>query len=271
MFSRLTPVVKSILIVTIGLFLIQMFTGQRGSLVTGYLSLYHIDSPFFQPYQFLTYMLLHADFFHLLFNMLAVFMFGPALEHYLGEKRFLTLYLVCGLGAGALYMGIHYWEVQQVTDAFQAVLRGPSEINVVALRDQMGDSFFKRNPDIAALFEALIARPSSSTYLAQVGQVFDEYRAMVVNTPMLGASGAVFGLLMAMALIYPNQTIMIFPLPIPIKMKWFVLIYGALELVNGVRRVPGDNVAHFAHIGGMVFALVLVYVWKKQGGTWRRQ
>ncbi len=217
MFFRLTPITKNLLILNVGVFIIQAMTGTQGfienSPVTEYGAMYPIAGKNFMPFQVITHMFLHGGFTHLLFNMLPVLFFGPMLESALGQKRFLIMYMVCGIGAGLFYSGVQYLEW------------------TVRLQDA----------------------PEGATQY-----VFDNLNGMV------GASGAVFGILMMAALLFPNTRIMLLFPPIPMKMKYFALMYGILELVQGAQFNPRGNVAHFAHVGGMLFAFILLQIWKRQ-------
>src|SRR5690606_1871104 len=167
-----------------------------------------VHSVFFQPHQLLTHMFLHGSLEHILFNMLALWMFGSILENVWGGKRFLTFYILCGLGAAVLHIVVLYFEMEPVMEAFRQL---PSQHQL-----------------------ELIESPTFK-----------------VNVATVGASGAVFGCLAAFGYLFPNTLIMLYFL-FPIKAKWFVIIYGALELALAVRNSAGDNVAHFAHVGGAI-------------------
>ncbi len=186
-----TVVVNLIIINCLGLMATTIFPT-----LSLYLGLHSPQSPMFKLYQVVTYMFLHGSLSHLFFNMFALWMFGRTLENIMGAKRFLTYYMVCGVGAGLLQLGI----------------------GVV-----------------------------SPYYLT------------------VGASGAVFGLLLAFGMLFPNAVIMLLIPPIPIKAKWFVVIYGVLELFLGMGNFSGDNIAHFAHLGGMLWGLGLLLYWRKTG------
>ncbi|MFK7900240.1 MAG: rhomboid family intramembrane serine protease [Cyclobacteriaceae bacterium] len=219
--QRLTPIVKNIIFLNVGFFILQMLTANSIFNIKYYLSLYNFHSDRFLPFQYITYMFLHADFMHLLFNMLPIYFFGAHLEELLGERKFILFYLVCGIGAGILYSFVHNYEINTLIESKSLLFES---------------------------YEHLVAN-----------------RKYLQDIPMLGASGAVFGVLMASALYFPNATLVLFPIPIPIKMKYFVMIYAVIELYSGVYRAKGDNVAHFAHLGGMVFAYLLVTYWRKRG------
>ena len=165
------------------------------------LGLHSLNSGSFALYQLITYQFTHLQFFHLFFNMFALFMFGRALENYWGPSRFFTYYMVTGIGAGLIQLAVCY---------FQGI-----------------------------------------------------------TTFTIGASGAVFGILLAFGMIFPNVTLMIIPIPIPVKAKYLVIGYGLLELWMGIGNRAGDNVAHFAHLGGMLFGIILILYWRKKNGNFR--
>ena len=164
-------------------------------------------------------MFLHGGFMHIFWNMLILWMFGSILENYWGPKRFLTFYIVCGIGAALLHLLVLYHELSPVWDG----------INGYGLHDQ---DFLRFNPKSE------------------------------LNTATLGASGAIFGCMVAFGLLFPNSLIYIYAL-IPIKAKWAVLAYVVYELFLGVQNNAGDNVAHWAHLGGGLVGLLLVFYWKK--------
>ena len=163
---------------------------------------------------------------HLLGNMFALWMFGSTIENTWGSKRFFVYYFVTGLGAAALYMGVQYFEYLSLT-------RGLSD-EVIQLAQQ------RDLPGYSAIWG-------------------------FATSPVVGASGAVFGVLLAYGMTYPDNLVYVY-FAIPIKAKYFVALYGAMELYQGIANNPGDNVAHFAHLGGMLFGFVLIRIWKIRGG-----
>ena len=198
-YFKTPPVVKNLLIVNCLVYLAVTLIDGVNHFCAEYLQLWWSDlygAPEFHSYQLITYMFLHAGLGHLFGNMFALWMFGRTLEYEIGSKRFLIYYLVCGVGAALIQMG--------------------------------------------------------------VASIFNE------NLTLLGASGAVMGLLLAFGLMHPNNVIYVMPLPFPIKAKWFVIGYAVLELLLGSSGLS-TGIAHFAHIGGMLWGLVLLLVWKKQG------
>lgn len=204
------PVVKNLLIINTFVFLTQMLL--PASMKGWFYNTFALSFPvrLTTLYQTVSYMFMHANFSHLLFNMFALWMFGRIIEYDLGSKRFLTYYLICGVGAALIQLGVNYVEIGSL----------------------MAQGY---------------------THLPRFSTV--------------GASGAVFGLLLAYGMLHPNNVIMLMFPPVALKAKWFVVIYGALELFGGVAS-SGSNVAHFAHLGGMLFGLLLLRYWKKKNKIW---
>jgi membrane associated rhomboid family serine protease len=255
--SMLTPTVKNLLIINVGIFIVgglfKVFPIEQ------YFALRYFGSPLFQPFQLLTYMFLHANFFHLFGNMLSLFFFGPMLEATWGAKRFLFFYVFCGVGAAFIHSGAHYYEVKRLEEARALFESAPSYEYLLSFERKFGEDVF--NIDFK---EQLEEHPSDPNLLSAAKAGIDQIIQAVVNAPVIGASGAVFGILMAFGLLFPNTELMLLFFPVPIKAKYFVLLYGVFELYMGVARIPGDNVAHFAHLGGAFFGFILVKYWQKQ-------
>ena len=254
----LTPIVRILLIINVAIYILQ-------KLIPGFtdiFSFHSFSSPAFKPFQLVTYMFLHSTngLGHIFGNMLGLFFFGPTLEqNVLGPKRFLTLYLVTGIGAGLLYAGINYWELLQIRNAADLYAQYPSP-------DSFVDFWFKHSPDFerqlvefSNQYETHLKDPE---YIRQSINYVNQFYDICKDHPMVGASGAIFGILMTFALIFPNREMYMMFIPFPIKAKYFVAGYALYELYNGVQHRESE-VAHFAHIGGMVFAFILVkLVWK---------
>lgn len=202
-----------------------------------YLSLHYVTSSLFMPHQIITYMFMHGSIGHIFFNMFAVFMFGRILETIWGPKKFLLYYVLTGIGAAALQILITYIRIKG--------LEATVSSDIVAQINAGATSVMANVSDHAA-----------------IEQLFG-----LINGPMLGASGAVFGILVAFGMIFPNTQLMLLFPPIPIKAKWFVIGYGVLELVLGVIDSPSDNIAHFAHLGGLITGLLFLLYWRKKGFT----
>ncbi len=218
-FQMIPPVIKNLLIINVLVFLAQQAFGQETEYhMLNLFALHDFHSPLFKPYQVITYMFLHGGWDHIFFNMFALWMFGAILENYWGARRFLTFYLVCGIGAALCNMAVVYYENAQ-----------------------------------------LIQQLNSA---ADVSQEQIEYISGAVNSPTLGASGAIFGCLAAFGYLFPNSLIYLYFF-VPIKAKWMVLGYAALELFSGFRNSAGDNVAHWAHLGGGLVGLLLVMYWNR--------
>lgn len=204
------PVVKNIIIANCIALLATTLLPMRNDIIERF-ALFNVESPFFHSYQVFTYMFLHGGIGHLFFNMFALWMFGKTLERELGSQRFFTYYMVCGIGAGLLQMGVAYAEYAHA-------------VNDLGVYGAM--------------------------YLLQI--------------PTVGASGAVFGLLLAYGVLHPNNTVMLVFPPIAMKAKWFVLVYGLIELLFGLSGYQ-SGVAHFAHLGGMLWGFALLWWWRKKG------
>jgi len=258
MFGNLTPVVKNLLLLNIILALVQSFLNIDLIDIGG---LRYIHAETFRPYQFFTYMFIHAGFGHIFGNMLALFIFGPWLERTWGPQRFLIFYLVTGLGAGVLWSGINYIETRKVqNDAmYYQVDPNPEKFNQFII------NHWYLNNDLERMIEQYAANPDNPQLEEESTYIVETIYEQKANIPMVGASGAVFGILMAFGLLFPNTTLMLLIPPIPIKAKYFVLLYGAYELYSVIQQAPGDNVAHYAHLGGMLIAFILVRLWSKKG------
>lgn len=238
-FLNSIPVVTRNLIIINGLiWLAQFLLLKNGIDFSEYLGLHYFASNDFKPHQIITYMFLHDPMSpaHVFFNMFAVFMFGRTLETVWGGKRFLTYYMLTGIGAGlaqmlVTYIRIHYLEIGLPAEAIADVYQ-----NGTALLNSMKNY---ADPNLAEM-------------------------NILINTSTVGASGAVFGILLAFGMLFPNVELFIIPFPFPIKAKWFVIGYGLIELGLGIANRSGDNVAHFAHLGGLVVGLIIILYWKKK-------
>ncbi len=240
-FSILPIVVKNLLIIN-GLFFLATISLQNVANIdlNSQLGLYYIGSDMFRPFQFLTYMFLHGNFSHLFFNMFAFWMFGNSIENFWGPKRFLVYYFVTGLGAAVLHQLVMYIEAQSIIN--QLVGLG---VNSESIRELIVSG--KYNSEILDFIDK--------------DKLFSLYS--IYNSPTVGASGSVYGILLAFGMLFPNALIYLY-FAIPIKAKWLVIGYGAIELWSGFSASPGDNVAHFAHLGGMIFGFILIKIWKKK-------
>jgi len=257
MFGRLTPIVKNLLLINIGIYALQAFLGLP---LEQWFGLRYVFAETFQPFQVITYMFIHAGFWHLLGNMFALFIFGPMLEMTFGPKRFLIFYLVTGIGAGFLYGIVDFIEMYQMETAISAFVTNPSPMQlldfVYAHAGQLTQEGYEFVQDVYP------GNPDNPMYIDRAEGIMNSIYSRSANLPMVGASGAVFGILMGFGLLFPNvKLFLLFP-PIPIKAKYLVTFYGLYEIYHTMQNSPGDNVAHLAHIGGMIFAFILIKYWK---------
>ncbi|TLU99956.1 rhomboid family intramembrane serine protease [Dyadobacter luticola] len=218
-------------------------------------------SPDFHAYQFVSYMFLHGSFTHLLSNMFGLFMFGPLLERMWGPKKFLIFYFFTGIGAGLLFSGIDYFENTNLRDAVEIFTQNPTPDGLVDFMSKHARGIYEANLEFLNKFEE---NPTNSSYIQDSINFVNSYYERSINTPMVGASGAIFGILMAFGLLFPNTELFLLFVPFPIKAKYFVAFYGLYELYSGIQNAQSDNVAHFAHIGGMLFAYILLRYWGTQ-------
>lgn len=237
-FSNIPPVVKNLLIINTLIFLLMALMPAADHWFNRYLALYYFTSPGFEPYQLLTYMFLHGNFMHLFFNMFALFMFGRTIEMSMGSARFLFYYLTCGICAALVQMGVFAIYVHHI----EGLLQLPPD----ALEQIINDGF--------------VHLQNHQNYTDPNVDALNAF----VNMPMVGASGAIYGILLAFGFLFPNVGIYLFFVPVPIKAKWLVLGYFVIELIYGITG-SADGVAHFAHLGGMIFGFLLLWYWKRKG------
>lgn len=220
--NNLPTVTKNLLIINVLCFFGMLVAKRYGIDVENLLGLHFFLASDFNLSQLISYMFMHANFQHIFFNMFAVWMFGRVLEQVWGPKRFLTYYLICGIGAGLIQELVQYLEYAFTLSNYDSVNLGIAG-GIIPMQ---------------------------------------EYLNMMTT---VGASGAVYGILLAFGMLFPNSQMFIFPLPFPIKAKYFVIGYAVLELFLGLGG--GDGVAHFAHLGGMLFGLILIIYWRKKNGN----
>lgn len=225
-------------------------------------ALYPLGSPYFQPWQFVTYMFLHGGWGHLIGNMFALISFGPMLEQRWGGSRFLVFWLICGFGAGLLYEGVRAYELNQVQQAAIEFAHQPSGGGFT----QFFETYAPEYSGYQTLARAMHDNPTNTEYTASATEAVKGVVHEMLTAPnggMVGASGAVFGILFAFAYLFPNTELMLLFFPFPIKAKYFVFLYTLYELYNGVHRTPGDNVAHFAHLGGLLIGFIIIKFWER--------
>ena len=218
MLENIPKVTRNLLIINVLMFIGTLLNEE---VMIRYFALFYPTSPYFHWWQYLTHMFMHGGWWHIIFNMYALFIFGSVVERIIGEKKFLILYFVCGLGAAALHTGVEYLQAQ-------------TWMNEIA--------------------------QGSTTAMQQY--------TVLKSTPTVGASGAIYGLLIAYAMLFPEAKLtLIFP-PVTLSAKWWVIIFAVIELVTGVTGVAA-GLAHFAHLGGMLFGFLLIWYWRKKGTLFR--
>ena len=259
---QLTPAAKNILIINGIIFILSDFVGLRSYIIESF-GMRYFHSENFQPYQILTYMWVHGGFGHLFSNMFSVLIFAPILEKVWGSKKFLIYYLATGIGAGILYSGINYYENYSFEVKVKSYEQNPSPESFRKLVLNNSSEYYNQLYDFIDSYEQ---NPSSSNDNLSIAYANDLLKVKS-DVPMVGASGAVFGILLAFAMLFPNMELMLLFLPIPVKAKYLVLVYGIYELWSEINRMPGDNVAHFAHLGGMLIGYLILKYWKRKYGT----
>jgi len=266
-FSLLPPVVKNLLIIN-GLFFLATisFESAFGIDLVNLLGLHYFQSDLFSPYQFVSYMFLHGGISHVVMNMFALWMFGYLLENVWGSKRFLTYYMVTGIGAGIIQTFVHWIDISSVQAAAQSYASNPSLDGFIGFVKHHYPMYYKGEGTLSNFISEWSLAKGSPGYTNQSLEYIDQLIKLQMDVPTVGASGAVFGILLAFGMMFPNMLVYIYFL-FPIKAKWIVIFYGALELFSGVTNNPNDNVAHFAHLGGMIFGFFLIIYWKKKTGS----
>ncbi|MDR2040612.1 MAG: rhomboid family intramembrane serine protease [Bacteroidales bacterium] len=267
--NRISPVVKNLLIINILFFLATFICESRfgAGLINPmirYLALFYPGSVYFEPYQFVTHMFMHGGLMHIFFNMYALWMFGSPIENAWGGKRFLFYYLFTGLGAAALHTLVNHVVFHQVQVDINAFMDAPSPELFKQFLEAHKDGFTTQALGTwYSVYKEWAANPSASGFAQQAVEVMEIMKMNMMSIPTVGASGAIFGILLAFGMMYPNvQLMLLFP-PIAIRAKWFVLAYGGIELFLGFSQ-PGSNIAHFAHVGGMLFGYILIRFWVYQ-------
>ena len=232
-FTAIPEITKNLIIINVLVYL----SAKAFPALNHHLALFPLMSEHFQPYQIVTHMFMHSNqmISHIFFNMFTLFMFGGEIERAFGPKKFLFFYLFTGLGAAFLHSTVHYLEAYQVMEGLN------NETIKIVLTEGRGLILDNLN------------------YTSDAGILNS-----LVNVPVVGASGAVFGLLAAFGMLYPNRIIYMIIPPVPLKAKYFVLIFGCIELYLGISKAE-TNIAHFAHLGGALFGVLLILYWRKQG------
>ena len=265
-FNLLPPVVKNLLIIN-GLFYLATVSIESafGIDLVNLLGLHYFQSDLFRPYQFVSYMFLHGSISHVVMNMFALWMFGYLLENVWGSKRFLTYYMVTGIGAAIVQTFVHWLDISSVQAAAQAYAANPTLEGFKGFVGKHYPVYFEAEGTLRSFINEWSLAKNSPGYSGQSLEYINQLIKLQMDIPTVGASGAVFGILLAFGMMFPNMLVYVYFL-FPIKAKWIVIIYGVLELSSGISNNQGDNVAHFAHLGGMIFGFFLIIYWKKKTG-----
>lgn len=233
--AALPPVTKHLIIINFAIWLVMMVSPHSfQEKIIDFGGLHFWGASDFNPAQLLTYMFMHSvgSFAHILFNMFTLFMFGITLERVLGSQRFLFYYISCGIGAALV----------------QEVVWQLSWMNIAAgwINQAYGSGIVEAKEALQQAVAQGIDIPLLNSFVT------------------IGASGAIYGILLAFGMLFPNRPLYLMFVPIPIKAKWMVLGYGAIEILMGL-STANDGVAHFAHLGGMIFGFLMIWYWKKKG------
>lgn len=221
---RIPTITKNLLIINVLMFFATWVFARQGVDLNNLFGLHFFLASDFSLYQLFTYMFMHANFTHILFNMFSLWMFGCVVENVWGPKKFLFYYLACGVGAGLIQLLAQFGEFYvMATDQIPGF--GFGDVMTVARNSQ----------------------------------------AVLNLWTTVGASGAIYGILLAFGMLFPEQRMFIFPLPVPIKAKWFVCIFVAIELLSAL-GTSGSSVAHFAHLGGALFGYIMIRYWRNHPG-----
>ncbi len=235
-FRSLPPVTKNLLIINVIIWLaLQFFPASTKTTFMDICALHYPLSENFNPAQVVTYMFVQENFFHLFFNMFALFMFGNIIERVVSPRRFLFYYISCGIGAALIQLGVFAFMIHNAAGQL------PEGVTVDAIVNMsVPAGMAPAHPDVFRIWN-------------------------LINTEVIGASGAVFGILLAFGYMFPKAPLYLFFIPVPIQARWIVIGYGALELLQSFNNNPGDNVAHVAHLGGMAIGFLILLYWKKKG------
>lgn len=266
---KLTGVVKHLLIINVLMFLASMVMENMTN--TNILALYFPTSEKFLPLQIVTHFFMHANFMHLFFNMFALVMFGSALEALWGPKRFLFYYFFCAFGAAIIHTLYMYYDISSLQTAIEVFKAQPSYDTFWAFFNDV--PFKMLNPEYKDAVDELskyILKSTDPNVVSQSAYLMQQYVDLQINIPIVGASGAVYGLLLAFGMQFPNAELMLIFLPIPIKAKYFIPFLMIAELYLGVNQFSWDNIAHFAHLGGAISGILLILYWRKFGSNYQQ-
>jgi len=270
-FGSTTQVVRNLLIINIAVYFLSIFLRVFFELdIHQIFGLHYFKSHAFKPYQIITHMFLHAYMnpytnriiiFHILFNMFGLWMFGRVLENVLGSKKFFLLYFTAGIGAALIHMLVLHIQISSLVKLADSFYYAPTyDTFSLIVNKYLGNP----SQEVLILMDKWLNNPGNSAYIGDAKRVVTLIVQLHVEGNItVGASGAIFGILAAFTVLFPNVELMLIFFPVPIKAKYLVPGYAVLELFFGVANFKGDNIAHFAHLGGALFGLLLVLIWKR--------
>ena len=261
---NLPPVVKHLLIITILFFIGDLLLTSMNSYIPQALKMYSIQSPNFRPYQLITHMFMHGGLMHIFFNMFGIVIFGKVIESVWGSKRFFWLYFSSGLGAAALHLLITHLQLNSMMELINEFMQNPNyELYSEIIEKYLSRRILVAYPEFSQMVDKLMYEPENIAVINQAADYVRQIQELHINTPMVGASGALFGVLAVFAVLFPNVELMLIFLPVPVKAKYMIPGFALLSLFFGVFNFQWDNIAHFAHLGGGIVGFILAYFWKK--------
>ena len=257
--NSVPTVVKNLIIINILFFLATLILGSANIDLVDYFGMHYPGSKKFMLHQIVTYMFMHGNIAHIFFNMFALFMFGRVLESVWGPKRFLLYYFVTGIGAIAFQTFVNYIEFSSIQNTITAFQNTPSPD---ILEKFVNKNLSNASMQVRDFIMTWYNDPTNPTYANEGLSLMQRILELKINVPTVGASGAVFGILLAFGMLFPNTQLMLLFPPIPIRAKYLVIGYGLLELILGFSQ-SNSNIAHFAHLGGMLFGFFMVKYWSR--------
>jgi len=247
--NSIPQVTKNILLLNVIFYVITEVLELQGINLRGTLGAHYVNSPLFQPYQIVTHFFMHGDFFHIFFNMWLFIMLGGFLERLWGPKRFFIFYIASAMGAFALYNALGVYQLIELSNIIGTKVN-MDEFNLIISQSEGLDEL---NSNLAQFFQNV---PNVNI------EAVREYISLSY-TPMVGASGAIFGVMAAFAVLFPNTEFMLY-FAIPVKAKYLVGAYFLIEVYQAFQNQSNDPVAHLAHIGGAIVGVILVLIWRKK-------
>lgn len=257
----ITTVVKNLLIINILVYFSFEFFGNSFAISPSQLFGLHLfQSEYFRPWQIITHMFMHGSISHLIGNMFALFMFGRILEQVWGDKRFFIFYFTCGLGAALIHTFVLWLDYHSMMSAFTAFKNTPEP---TLLSNFLSDHIGHANAWVYDFIDTWRANPDSLQYINESKVIFEKVITEAVNVPTIGASGAIFGVLVGFGILFPNTKLYFLLTPIPIKAKYVIGVYVIFEFFMAMQNSAGDNVAHVAHLGGALIGYLLIVYWRR--------